>query len=174
MWVDPIVHRYSRLLESVAPPRSLGKRFLSELQTWKNLIAQNPEGWGFLTSGGCSATLQSEKVGSLLDKMQASELTRQFVHLVRRHNHLAKLLPILQAYSAAASRGKKIETVVKTARPLTDDQVKALKNGLSALCPSGIWLRTEVDPELLGGGVVFFDDWMLDGSVKTILNRTLA
>ena len=53
--------------------------------------------------------------------------------------------------------------------PLPDDQRDQLTRELRELVHGEPILETEVDPDLLGGLVVRFHDWLYDGSVQTQL-----
>lgn len=59
--------------------------------------------------------------------------------------------------------------VVRSAVELTDDEREAVQARLRELTGNEIVLRTEVDPELIGGIVARIGDRVLDGSTRTKL-----
>ncbi len=74
---------------------------------------------------------------------------------------------------AGASRGK-LTAQVKTAVPLTAETEKRLEEVLSKLAGQRVFLKTSVDPTLLGGVVVRLGGRIIDGSVKGRLDRLRA
>ena len=171
--LNPLVHQYVRVLESVVRPGDV-QAFLEDLDVWRLVIDHDQTGWNFLTRGGCSPTRQREKVLGILDKMSAQDVTRRFIQLLLAQGHLSQLMAILQGYKDTVARGTKVEALLQTACSLDPERVRDIEEKMSKLTPSGLVLKTEVDPDLLGGGILFVGDWMIDGSVKSILERAVA
>ena len=171
--LNSLVDQYVRVLKSVVCPGD-AQHFLQDLEVWRLVISHDQAGWNFLTRGGCSPTRQKEKILEILEKMSAQKLTRRFIQLLLSHGHLSHLMAIIQYYEKSVARGDKMEAVLQTARPLDPERIQDLEEKFSKMTPSGLSLHTEVDPDLLGGGVLFLGDWMIDGSVKSILERAVA
>lgn len=66
---------------------------------------------------------------------------------------------------------QKAVAYVTTAVPIPDDTAKRLLNELSRLIGKEIDLKTSVDESILGGVVVRIGDQVIDGSLKTRLQR---
>jgi F-type H+-transporting ATPase subunit delta len=60
---------------------------------------------------------------------------------------------------------------VRTAVPLTDDQKSRLAHALSTSTGSAVELENIVDPEVVGGAVTTIGDTVIDGTVRTRLNK---
>jgi F-type H+-transporting ATPase subunit delta len=64
-----------------------------------------------------------------------------------------------------------VEAVVTSAGPLTATETDAIGARIRAMTGSGVSLRTEVDPGLIGGLTVKVGDQLLDASVRGRLER---
>jgi F-type H+-transporting ATPase subunit delta len=91
--------------------------------------------------------------------------------VLNQHERLNLLRPILAAAKELRDqRAKRIRVQVRSAVPLADDQADRLRQQLRESLRLDPVLRTEVDPELLGGVVVRVGDWLYDASVRARLD----
>jgi F-type H+-transporting ATPase subunit delta len=93
----------------------------------------------------------------LIDKGRENylpEIGKEFIKQYRKINHISIVK-------------------VKTATTLSEDQMKEIKSKLlaSSVTDDKVHLVTEVDPDLIGGFVVEFDDRLYDASVKHQLRK---
>lgn len=101
---------------------------------------------------------------------RASETFVNFLLVLNDHDRLELLRPILaEAEDLNDRRKKRVRVQVRTAVPLPDDQRERLLNELRELVQGEPIVETEVDPDLLGGLVVRFQDWLYDASLRTQL-----
>jgi F-type H+-transporting ATPase subunit delta len=70
---------------------------------------------------------------------------------------------------AAAQRGE-VTADVTSAHALSDEQIAALKDKLTARQGRTVKINSSVDPDLLGGLVVTIGSQRIDGSIRTRLN----
>ena len=102
-----------------------------------------------------------------------SDVTFGFLSVVAEKNREDSILPILREFSALYHTKKGIGTArVQTAKELSPEKKEAVYQKL--LRSTGLKtleVEYEVDPTLIGGMVIFVGDRMIDGSVKTKLNR---
>ncbi|MCX5797231.1 MAG: ATP synthase F1 subunit delta [Elusimicrobia bacterium] len=59
-----------------------------------------------------------------------------------------------------------VRALARSARPLSEADRQRLRQSLEAFAGSGVELRYEEDPELLGGVSVRLGDWVLDRSLR--------
>ena len=100
-------------------------------------------------------------------------ITGNFVGVLARNGRKGELRNVIRAFGrlAAEHRGETTAEVV-TARPLTDDQVAALKSQLRARADgANVNIDAQVDPAILGGIVVKLGSQRIDASIRTKLNR---
>ena len=115
----------------------------------------------------CEATSLPEALRSLgLDK-----LTGNFLGVLAQNRRLAELPAMIRAFAAiaAAQRGE-VTAEVASAHPLSEDQVASLQEKLKAREGRNVKIRTNVDPDLLGGLVVTIGSKRIDSSIRTRLN----
>jgi F-type H+-transporting ATPase subunit delta len=99
---------------------------------------------------------------------RASQFFTNFLRVLARHERL-ELLPLIlgDAWLAHEARAGRKRVKVKTAVPLSDDQLAAIKQRLAAAFPFEPILIPEVDPSLIGGLVVQIGDTVHDASLST-------
>jgi F-type H+-transporting ATPase subunit delta len=101
---------------------------------------------------------------------RASDLVLRFFRVLNRHGRLGLLRPILgEARTIWDRRNRRIPVSVRSAVPLAEDQVQALRERLSALVAGTPILSVSADPSLIGGLVVQVGDQLYDASVKSNL-----
>ena len=100
-----------------------------------------------------------------------SDLTTNFLGVLAGNRRLAKLPEMIAAFKmiAAAQRGE-VSAKVTSAHPLSDAQLAALKDKLTARQGRTVMLTSDVDPDLLGGLVVTIGSERIDASIRTRLN----
>ena len=64
-----------------------------------------------------------------------------------------------------------VEAVITSAAPLTAAETDAISARVATMTGSGVSLRTEIDPALIGGLTVKVGDQLLDASVRGRLER---
>jgi len=96
-------------------------------------------------------------VTELVDALARDTAGRSFSHGVR------------VLVEQAAIRRQKIVAVVKTAVPLSADQLDRLTGSLGRIYGRGVSLHVEVEPSVLGGIRVQVGDEVIDGTVAARL-----
>lgn len=103
---------------------------------------------------------------------KATDTVRALVGMIVSAGRGAEFASIVDEFrSAAASAGGKRVATVRSAVALTDDQMTRLAHALSASTGSPVELENIVDPEVVGGAVTTIGDTVIDGTVRTRLNK---
>ena len=118
-----------------------------------------------------SAEEQGRALAAILDKLAIEGLTKNFLLLVAKNRRLFATPDMIRAFRAmlARERGETSATVTAAAK-LTESQLTALKQALTAALGKTVMLDEQVDPSLLGGLVVKVGSRMVDSSLRTKLN----
>ncbi|MCX7283076.1 MAG: F0F1 ATP synthase subunit delta [Novosphingobium sp.] len=122
-----------------------------------------------------SPQLGREEAGRAIDAVGSviglSDLTKKFIGVLAANRRLSDLPGMIRAFAqiAAASRGE-VSAEVTSAHALDDAQIAALTEKLKARTGKSIKLKTNVDPDILGGLVVKIGSQMIDSSIRTRLN----
>ena len=113
----------------------------------------------------------ASKDGQARASRSHQELRNLFQLLVQ--NRRLRLLPeIAVQFEALRADAEQFATVeVRSARELTREQAQRLQSALERRLGRTVRLSTQVDPSLIGGAVVQYGDFVLDGSIRRSLER---
>lgn len=101
---------------------------------------------------------------------RASDLVLRFLRVLNRRGRIGLLRPIVaEARTIWDRRNRRIPVSVRSAVPLEEDQIQALRDRLQGLVAGTPILSLSTDPSLIGGLVVQVGDQMYDASVKSRL-----
>ena len=118
-----------------------------------------------------SAEEQSRALGAVLDELKIEGLTKNFFLLVAKNRRLFATPDMIRAFRAMLARERsETSAIVTAAAKLTESQLTALKQALTAALGKTVMLDEQVDPSLLGGLVVKVGSRMVDSSLRTKLN----
>jgi F-type H+-transporting ATPase subunit delta len=118
-----------------------------------------------------SAEEQGQALGAVLDELKIEGLTKNFLLLVSNNRRLFAAPNMIRAFRAllADHRGEMSATVT-AASTLTESQITALKQALTAATGKDVMLDQRVDPSLIGGLMVKVGSRMIDTSLRSKLN----
>lgn len=140
------------------------------LQT-ASAVVQDPRVQGLLgnpsVSSGDLAKFIIDLAGPQLD-----EMGRNFVQTIAENRRLAYLPEISTLFDALKDEEEGVvDVTVTSAAPLEDGQRDALSAALQRRLKRQIRLHCETDSALIGGAVLRAGDLVIDGSVRSRLNR---
>lgn len=142
----------------------------SELGQFARAAEGNDELRGALGNQLLPATVRGQIVDDVLTN--ASTTTRALVGMIVTSGRGGQLSSIVDEFitKAASGAGKKVATV-RTAVPLTDDQQTRLAQALKTQTGTDVELQVIVDASVVGGAVTTIGDSVIDGSLRTRLNK---
>ncbi len=168
---DNRINAYAEALLSVAAAEGSVSEVEDELFRFARALDGSEELRSALTDPHVPVTRRQQIVEDLLGG-KATPITVGIVSLVVGTGRIADLPKIVDELvrQSASGRGEAVAEV-RSAVPLTDDQIARLEAALSATVDSQITVRNVIDPSVLGGVVTTIGDSVLDGSVRTRLNQ---
>ena len=113
------------------------------------------------------------RLGVVSDVLGAAHpITANLVNMIVGADRGNELVAIADAVvtQAASSRGQQVAEV-RTAVALSEDQVSRLAAALSTAIGGPVDVKVTVDPTVMGGVVAQIGDTIIDGSVKTRLDK---
>jgi F-type H+-transporting ATPase subunit delta len=117
----------------------------------------------------------AEQLAGLVDGIAAAPLGEQGANFVRTlaHNHRLGYLPeIAELFALLKDDAEGVEDVTLTsAAPLDEAQRRKLSAALERRLRRRVRLHCELDPALIGGAVLRAGDLVIDGSLRTRLER---
>jgi F-type H+-transporting ATPase subunit delta len=171
MAADDRTLAYAEALFSVARAEGTVAEVEDELFRFSQTLQGSDELRTALTDDGIPAARRQQIVEDLLDG-KASPTTVALVSMVvgtGRAHDLPAIIRQLVEMSAAAAHREVGE--VRSAVPLTADQVDRLTKALNEATGKQVEVKVTVDPSLLGGVVAQVGDTVIDGSVRTRLEQ---
>ena len=164
--------RYASALFELADEQKKLDKVAENLTALKAVIDDSKDLRDLIRSPLYGRDAQGKAMAALLDKMQADELTRNFVLVVTRNRRLFALRQIAEAYLAELARRRgEVTAEVTAAAELSDAQKAALTEALNKSVNGKVQLDVKIDPAILGGLIVRVGSRMIDSSVRSKLQR---
>ncbi|MHA6317018.1 F0F1 ATP synthase subunit delta [Altererythrobacter sp. CAU 1778] len=163
--------RYASALFDLASEAGTVSAVESDLDKLDAALVQSPELRDLASNPQISRGQAGSAIAGVAQHLGVSPLTQKFLGTLAANRRLGKLTDIIRAFRqiAAAQRGE-VTAEIASAHPLTDAQLAALKDKLTARQGRTVSLETRVDPDLLGGLVVTIGSQRIDSSIRTRLN----
>ena len=162
---------YAEALFSVARAEGTLGEVEDELFRFSQTLQGSDELREALTDPSIPAARRQQIVEDLLGG-RASSTTVALVSLVVGTGRARDLPAIIrQLVDMSAAEANKEVAEVRSAVPLTDDQRKRLAEALSEATGKQVEVKVVIDPAVLGGAVATVGDTVIDGSVRTRLDR---
>lgn len=172
MSVTRISSRYAKSLIDLAQEQNKLERVLEDINAFQKATEQRDF---FLMLK--SPIINPDKKGVILKEIfggKFDEMTMAFVNIVLRKGREGYLSDIAKEFIVQYRAIKHISSVkVTTATPLSEAGLAAIKQQLqgSSQTESNIEIQTAVDPALIGGFVIEFNDKLYDASVAHKLSQ---
>jgi F-type H+-transporting ATPase subunit delta len=166
MSVQKVASRYAKSLIDLAQEREKLDKVLEDVQSFSE-VAQNKDFALMLKSPVVNADIKG-KIFQKLFGGKYDELTLAFLHILLKKNRESYLVDIAREFIDQYKIIKHISSVrLTTAAPLSESTVKTIRQKLmdSTVTDENIELETKVDPKLIGGFVLEFQNRLYDASV---------
>jgi F-type H+-transporting ATPase subunit delta len=169
---DEIARVYGEALRGAAEKAGQVDEVLEELDAVHDLIVTKLPAFADLLGSNLQSVSDKDRLLSEAFDGRTTSTTAQFLRVLNRHGRIALLGPILRAAHASWDRRQNRHPVlVRSAVPLSEPEVEALRRRLEASLGGTPVLRMEVDPALIGGLVVRVGDDLYDNSVRNRLEQ---
>lgn len=167
-----VAERYAAAFFELAKEEGAIAPLETDLTTLETAVADSEDLRRLLNSPIIESDVKLSGVKALLDKMGAHQLTQNLLAVLGQNNRLAALADVAAVFRriAADDRGE-VSAEAISARPLSDEQSKALRGQIESSVGKAVNLKTSVDATLLGGLIVKVGSRMIDSSLRTKLNR---
>ncbi len=108
----------------------------------------------------------------LLSDNGAPEAVKQLLYLLLQHNRMSLLGSVASRFESHIDEWfNRIEVTVVTAVPLTSDIERRLIASLESFTSKSVRMKKKVDPNIVGGLIVYIFDVLFDFSLRTRLDR---
>lgn len=170
--VSGLTGRYATALFELAEQNHALDQVAADLATLQSLVGQSADLRHVLRSPLIDRADAGKALAKLVEAASLSDIARKFVGVIARKGRLFVLPQIIEAFLAllAARRGE-IKATVTAAQRLTDAQVTALTDELKRTVGPRVKVDIWIDPSLIGGMIIKVGSRMVDGSLRTKLQR---
>lgn len=170
--VSGLAARYAAALFELADERLDLDAVADNLRELRAMLRDSPELSRLIRSPVLSREAQGQAIAALAERAGLARLTADFLAVVARNRRLFAVPAMIEAFLAKlAERRGEVTAEVTTAAPLSEAQHAALIEQLRRAVGRRVTVDTRVDPALLGGMVVRVGSRMIDGSLRSKLQR---
>ena len=163
---DTIARIYADALMQASEEKGLRKVVLEELEFLASLLQEEEDFQTFLESPQIDESEKKKMLEKLFsDKLGA--MTLHFLNVLLDKNRQYLLRRIAREYKDLDDEKEGIITVtVTSARKVDAEMEQEFNKKLESALGSRIRLKVELDPSLLGGIIIKYEDMVLDGSIR--------
>jgi F-type H+-transporting ATPase subunit delta len=167
-----VAGRYATALFELANEQNKLDEVDRDLSKFQAMLDGSEDLGRLVASPAFAAEDQERALKAVMDWASIGATTGNFLRVVARNRRLAAAGDMVKTFRTLLARHRgEVVAEVKSAVPLSEDQIAALKAMLKAPDAKDIRLDTKVDPSLLGGLVVRIGSRMFDSSLKTKLSN---
>jgi F-type H+-transporting ATPase subunit delta len=167
-----VSRRYATALVEAAAAASTLETVAAHLEAFSGAFESDAELSGALTSPVFTVAQRREMLGKVLDSIQVEPLLRRFLDLLAERDRLDEVPAVSRAVRKMAdARAGRMRARVEAAAPLTEDAAESLRRALEKRTGKKIEMEIVVDPSLLGGVRASIGSTVLDGTLRSQLER---
>jgi F-type H+-transporting ATPase subunit delta len=165
-----LARRYAEALLGAAEREGIVDAVLDELAELERDVLKAHPRFAQILASRRVATAQKDRILVDLLEGRASGLVLRFLRVLNRHERLGSIRAVArQARAIWDKRNKRVPIQVRSAFPLDENQLQALRDRLSRLTGATPVLQVSTDPNLIAGLVVQVGDIRYDASAKSRL-----
>jgi F-type H+-transporting ATPase subunit delta len=144
----------------------------SDLRELRAMLAASADLSRLVRSPILTRSEQAKAIAALAQSAGFSPLIRDFLAVVAKNRRLFAVPAMIEAYLARlAERRGEVTAEVTAAHPLNETQLTLLSEQLRRSVGRRVSIDARVDPGLIGGMIVKVGSRMIDGSLKSKLQR---
>jgi F-type H+-transporting ATPase subunit delta len=170
--VSGLAERYAAALFELADERRMLDDVASDLRQLRAMLAASTDLTRLVRSPILTRGEQGKAIAALAERAGFTPLVRDFLAVVAKNRRLFAVPAMIEAYlrNLAERRGE-VTAEVTAALPLSEGQLGLLSEQLRRSVGRRVSLEVKVDPGLIGGLIVKLGSRMIDGSLKSKLQR---
>ena len=169
--VSDIIRGYAQAILSVAEREGMLDKVEQELTRFKEVVEKDASLQEFPKDPRVTSEGKQKAVAEIL-RREVSTISLHHISMAIEHGRAGLLLKVVEDFfSLAAASRRKVTAEVTTAVPLSEETGKKMENLLSEMIGEAVFLKTSVDPSLLGGMVIRVGERIIDGSIRSQFRR---
>lgn len=169
---DRIGYRYAKSIFDLAKEKNLLDEVKEDMSVIHEISEGSREFRVMLSSPLINVTKKEAILRSVFRDSLKSEFTKQLVNIIVRKGRERYLDNAAKSFLELYDRDKHIlRGKLISAKPLSDEQVVAIRKQVEKETGDSFEMETEIDPELIGGFVLKIGDKIFDGSIASSLRK---
>ena len=170
--VSGLAERYAAALFDIADERRMLDEVAADLRQLRTMLAESVDLLRLVRSPILTRGEQGKAISTLAERAGFSPLVRDFLAVVAKNRRLFAIPAMIEAYLARlAERRGEVTAEVIAAQPLSETQLALLSEQLRRSIGRRVSVDPRVDPGLIGGMIVKVGSRMVDGSLRSKLQR---
>ena len=162
-----VASKYASALFELALDQKLEERFLSDVQFIDSIITTHPEIIDILSKMQFSKIQKKELITDIFSKYIHS-YTLNLLYILVDKNRTMVLNHLVNEYRHLHNKHFEIiEAIAYSVTPLTKEEISSLEKSLSEKQSKSVSVINRIDPTLISGIKVRYDDKVIDGSMKS-------
>jgi F-type H+-transporting ATPase subunit delta len=173
MSVIRIASRYAKSIIDLAQEKGKLDRVVEDIKYFQAVCKSNPDFYRLLKSPIVNGTKKANIFKAIFDS-RFDEITKGFLDITVRKGRESYLPEIADEFMEQYRKLNSITTVkLTTAAKLSDTALAAIKKKLeaSSATASNIEITTAINPDLIGGFVIEFEDKLFNSSIAYQLEQ---
>ena len=167
-----VARRYAKALIEIGQETGTSKDVGRELRDISALFSSHTELTGLLLNPMYKLDARTGLIEKVCEGLRVSDVVRRFLVLLVKNRNIGMFQDICSAYYKIEDEiAGRIRAEVEAAIDMSEDLKAGIKDKLGRLTGKEVILAVEKNPQLLGGIVVRVGNVVLDGSIKTQLDR---
>jgi len=167
-----VIKRYAQALMDLGKADGKYAQYGQELKALAGAVADLGEAARPLTSPAFPEGVRQKMLEAVLSKAALSPMVTNFVHLLMDKGRLGELADIAEKYNQLADEENGVvQATITTAKTLTPNEIGAIAQSLNKFAGRKVELSVTEDPDVIGGVVARLGDLVIDGSVRTQINK---
>ena len=172
MIASSVARRYARALLSLGVEEGRFEQYGDELESVLAAMRQSGELRFMLVNPGYTPQQRHAVVDAVAGALKLSAVTVNFLRLLVDRQRMGALAEIARLYRALVDRqAGRIRATVTSAGPLSEHELERLRESIGRTTSRAVVLESKTDSSLIGGVVAQVGPTMLDGSLRTQLER---
>ncbi len=167
-----VARKYARALLALGKEEGKLEGLGGELHNFKDLIRENKELRGVLTSPFYPAETRKGMIRAIASSLSLSKTVQDFLNLLIERDRIDHFFEIVNYYDMLCDDYfKRIRATLVSSAELQEDLVNEIRDELQSTIGKEVILSVEQDPSLLGGVLTKIGNVVYDGSLKTQILR---
>ncbi|MFQ5863714.1 MAG: ATP synthase F1 subunit delta [bacterium] len=166
-----LAKRYAQALFELAKEKGILESIRNEMELFNNNLQSNQPFRHFLNSQEINKREKARKIEALFQD-RVSNVFFNFLLVLLKKNRQSIFSIIAKQFELIFDRYlKKVRASAITAVPLDECSLLRLKQTLSKRLDANVQIQNSIDPNIIAGIIIKVDGQVIDGSLKSQLNR---